>query len=608
MFVNWYLTIVLWLSLVYEVYRIERRLVRGRERERDEEERDEEKERNEKKLPLWPLIISAVSFFVLGLWLGAYDLAISIHIYLLGSITLRIAIYWIVGAFTAKKPFSRSWNFFMVLKEKREWGNRYAPRWSRTIFAIIMIAALLIGAIIFIPRSIGYWQATSFKGDFDSFKTGSIEMFPEIDPTDLRVITSDIARSIAELKRTSAESFVTSVNLGKYEGELCFIATISERPWLGMLVGDSNRIREAVIIPLNDATGEKAKVVTFAAIFTEGLWFGNSILVHASDVFPLRTFTRGYLTAMDNRLVVVTTSYVEVPFGPYTDPRVHVWDPVFGNLIAEYTPENAPEWIIQRWDESYLEAMGNSFGDYRWTAENDLNYWTGLPTFSDRSADPSEPEGLRYQTWGDELTGIYLFDNKRNEQRLEMMIVATNENLTLYSVEHLGLLSPDDAKDLAVAGLPVLPEGKKYFMPLALIYRIGASLFYHIPIYTTSESRYYPFSFALVDCQSRSLLKEETGKYGGMIPTVKALYERVTSGKTESVIEGILTDKDAWVEAGNTRIWLTIDVNGTNHDVLVKAESEDMTPEVIGRILDIEIGQPISVKVDENNIVIEIVD
>ncbi len=606
MFANWYLTIALCLSLLYEVYRIERRLVRGKERERDEEERDDER-RNEEKLPLWPLIISAVSLFFFGLWIGAYDLATPIHIYLLGAITLRLIVYWVVGVFTAKKPFSRSWKFFMVKKRESDYGNQYAPRWSRVIFASIMIIALLVGTLTFIPRSIGYWQATSFKGDFDEFKTATIEMFPEIDPSNLRVITSEIARSIAELKRTSAESVVTSINLGRYEGELCFIATISERPWLGMLVGDSNRIREAVIIPLNDATGEKAKVVPFAAIFTEGLWFGGSILIHASDAFPLRTFTRGYLTAMDNKLVVVTTSYIEVPFGPYTDPRVHVWDPVFGSLIAEYTPNNAPGWVIQRWDESYLEAMGNSFGDYRWTADNDLNYWTGLPMFSDRSADPSEPEGLRYQTWGDELTAVYLFDNKRNEQQLEIMIVATNENLTLYSVDHLGLLSPDDAKELAVANLAPLTEGRTRFTPLALIYRIGMKLFYHIPIYTSSENRYYPDSFALIDCQSRSLLREETGAHGGMIPTVMALYERVTSGKTESIIEGILTDKDSWVEAGNTRIWLTINANGTDYDVLVKAESQNITPEVIGRILDKEIGQPIAVKVDEKNIVLGLV-
>jgi hypothetical protein len=311
---------------------------------------------------------------------------------------------------------------------------------------------------------------------------------------------------------------------------------------------------------------------------------------------------------MEDRVVMVTTSFVEIPFGPLVDPRVHVWVLLSGDLIAEYTPQRAPEWIIQRWDEGYLEAMGNSFGSYRWTSQNDLNYWNGLPRFSDRSAAPSEPEGLRYQMWGDELTAVYLFDNKRNEQILELIIIATNEKLTVYSVDHLGLLSPDDAKELAVAELPALPEGKSYYTPIALIYRIGARLYYHIPIYIRVNERCYPAFFALVDCQSRALLREETGEHGGMIPAAKALYEKV-SGKIptkEKMIEGVVKDKDIWVEAGNTRIWLTITSNGTNIDVLAKAEL--LTPEEMDKLLDKEIGQPIAVRVDENNVIITLVD
>jgi len=580
---------------VIEVWKIEKRLT----------------EKGEKP-PLWPLIVAGISFFLIGILHGSWTLATPIHIYLLWAIILRGIIYWFVSVCTAEKPLSRILGFVSKEeKRKSEWSSdeyrEYHPKWSRVVFVAVLIIALIIASLLFIPRTITYWQATTFKGVIEQYKTGTIEMFPEINPQGLRVITSDIARSIAELKRTSAESLITSVNLGRYEGELCFITTVSERPWMGWgLFGESNKIREAVIIPLNDATGERARVIPFTGIFAEGLWFGNAMDVHGNDAFPLRTFTRAYLTAMDDKLVCVTTSYVEIPFGLFVDPRTHVWDPVSGNLIAEYTPQDAPEWIIQRWDESYLETLGNSFGDHRVTVTNDLNYWTGLPYFSDRSADPSEPEGLRYQTWGEELVAVYLFDNKRNEQRLELIIIATNEDLTLYSVDHLGLLSPDDAKELAITGLPALPEKKTYSTPLALIYRIGSRLFYHIPIYILADSRHYPAYFALVDCQSRSCIRDETGKYGGMIPTVKALYERVTGGVTEREISGTLKDKDTWVENGNTRIWLTITANGTDTDVLAKAEL--LTPETIGRILDKEIGQPIVVKVDENNIVIEIVD
>ncbi|KPJ57231.1 hypothetical protein AMJ49_01305 [Parcubacteria bacterium DG_74_2] len=586
---NWYLTIGLWLSLLIEVWKIEKRLT----------EKDE-------KPPLWPLIVFGLVFLLAGVLHGARTLATPIHLYLFWAAIVRVLIYWFVSAITAKQPFSRIFGFLGQKKESHL-GDEYHPRWKRIILFTVLIIILIVSSFFFVSRTIGYLQATAFRGSINEFQTGSIEMFPEIDPEDLRVITSGIARSIAEIKRTSAESFITSVHLGSYEDQLCFIATVSEKPWLGMLLGDSNRIREAIIVPVNDATGERAKVVPFTGIYAEGLWFGNGISVHANDMFPLRTFSRGYLTAMDQKLVVVTTSFIQIPMGPLIDPKVHVWDPILGNLIAEYSPQNAPEWIIQRWDESYLETMGDSFGDYRWTAANDLNYWTGLPVFSDRSADPSEPEGLRYQTWGEELTAVYLFDNKRNEQILELIMIATNEKLTLYSLDQLGLLSPDDAKELAIAGLPALPEGRIYSTPIALIYRIGTRLYYHIPIYIEIGQRYYPAYFALVDCQSRALLREETGEHGGMTPTVKALYE-IVGGKIptkEKTVEGILKDKDSWIETGNTRIWLTITTNETDVDVFVKAEL--LTPKEMNLLLDKEIGQPIVVKVDEKNVVTEVV-
>jgi len=572
------------MSLLFEFWKIEKRLTEGEKH----------------SLLLWVSVGTA--FLATGIFQGGYTLATPIHIYLLWAVIIRVGIYWFIDVVTAKEPFSRTLGF--LTKEKKYYG--YDWRWGRVIFTFGLITVLLISMAIFVPRTVGYWQALAFKDNVSEFKEATIEMFPEINPEDLRVITSDIARSIAEIKRTSAESKVTSVHLGMYEGQLSFIATISEKPWFGMLVGDSNKIREVIVVPVNDATGEKAKRIPFIGFFAEGLWFGNEIQVHASDTFPLRTFSRGYITTMGDKLVVVTTSFTEIPFGPLVDPRVHVWDPITGDLIAEYTPQNAPEWIIQRWDESYLETMGNSFGDYRWTSQNDLNYWNGLPRFSDRSADPSEPEGLRYQIWGDELTAVYLFDNKRNEQILELMVVATNEKLMVYSIDRLGLLSPDDAKELAIAELPALPEGKSYYTPIALIYRIGTRIYYHIPIYIRVNERCYPAYFALVDCQSRALLREETGKHGGMIPAVKALYAKV-SGKTpieETIIDGTLKDKDIWVKNGNTRIWLTVTSNGTDINVLAKAEL--LTPKEIDILLDKEIGQPIAVKVDEENTIIAV--
>lgn len=579
MFINWFLTIFLCLSILLEVRKVVKEL---------------EMEEWERKATFF---ISTIIFFVAGAILGAYTIAIPIHLYLFWAFILRSIPFWIVSVITAKEPFARTKR--LVSKE----GEISASR----VIALIILIFLLVGVLAFFgPRSISYWQAITFKGMIREFQKGSIELFPEINPAGLRVTTSEIARSIAEIKRTSAESWITSVHLGMYENELSWICTVSEKPTFGMLIGSSNAIREVIAIPVTDATGEKAKVIPFRAFYAEGLWFGNDIKVHGNDVFPLRSFSRGYITSQNGRLVLVTTSYVET-FGPLIDLKIHVWDPITGELIGEYTPYDAPEWVVQRWDEEALRIMGDAFGDFRWTAENELNYWNGIPRFSDRSADPSEPEGLRYQMWNGELTAVYLFDNKRNSQVLELVIIATREGIKIYSLDHLGLLSPDDAKELAISGLPDLPEGKIYYTPLALIYRIGSRLFYHIPIYIEiqDQERYYPQYFALVDCQSRSYVRESVEKYGGMTETIKAVYEKVRAPSKEEIIEGEVIDKDEWVENGNTRIWLTLNANGTEINVLVKAEL--LNPGEMHLLLDKKIGDKIAIKIDKNNVVTKVI-
>ncbi|RLI06788.1 hypothetical protein DRO32_05105, partial [Candidatus Bathyarchaeota archaeon] len=190
------------------------------------------------------------------------------------------------------------------------------------------------------------------RSSFKEMALGNASLFPEIDPDQLRLTTSEIARSIAEMKKTSAASKVTSVHLGIYNGELCWIATVSEPPAFGsLLLGPSNRIREVIIIPVTDATGERAIVLPLRADYAEGLWFPKDIRVRAQDLYPTRTFSRAYLTwsPEHNKLVYITTSYYQVPLGPLKDPMVHVWDPQTGALLTSYRPEEAPDWVIQRW-------------------------------------------------------------------------------------------------------------------------------------------------------------------------------------------------------------------------------------------------------------------
>lgn len=596
MFINLFITLLLWLTLLIDLKKLEKWVAKKRE-EITEGEFDRWRRRRWPRgiragKRIWIFVVALLS--IAGFFHGIATMATPVHIYIIWAIVLRGGTYWAVHELTDEKAFLQK---FPKLSLKKKVGV------AITVCGVLFLSFLYPA---FCLRTVGFARASAMRGTMDKFEIGTVEMFPEIDPESLRVTTSGIARSIAELKRTSAASLVTSVHLGMYNGTLAWICTVSETPLFGrLLLGGSNRVREIIVVPVNDATGEKSILIPVKMTFGEGLWFQNGIKIHGTDRFPFRTFTRGYVTGHGEDIVLVTTSYFDGILALY-DPKVHVWSLITGDLVGQYTPNDAPDWVVQRWDENYVENMGDKFGDFRWTSENELNYWNGVPYFSDRSADPSEPEGLRYQIWDDELTAVYLFDNKRNKEILELVMTATREGLTLYSVDHLKLLSPDDAKEAAIAGLPALPEKRQYRTPLALIYRIGSEIYYHIPIYTLAERHYYPAYFALVRTTDRSVFREDVGKHGGMTGAIKAVYELVGVEPTEErTITGTLDTKYEYIEGGNTRYWLTIRTEeDALIDVLIKVES--LTQEEVLKILKTDIGDGISVVVDQNNVVTEV--
>ena len=557
---------------------------------------------------------------IIGYFHGCSTIFMPIHIYLLWLVPIRLlalAAIVLAGRWLARRMAKLgvpSLRGLLAKRPAREMIKKVMSK--RLVKAIVVLAILVVIAAgpIGVPlafRAVDFSRANHMLSYFKEVGVGSVDIFPEVDPDQLRVTTSEIARSIAEVKKTSAASLVTSVHLGMYGGELCWIATISEPPLFGsLLLGDSNRIREAIVVPITDATGERAEVVPLKAMYGEGLWFDRDIRVHAQDLFPSRTFTRAYLTwsPEHNGLVYVTTSYYEVPFGPLTDPMVHIWDPRTGALLGQYRPDEAPDWVVQRWDEEWLEAMGAAFGSFRWTADNELNFWNGLPYYSDRSAEPAEPQGLRYQLWPNgELVGVYLFQNKRNPSLLELVIIARRDGLYLYSLDHLALISPSEAKAVAKAGLPELPAGH-YSTPLALLYRIGSDLYYHIPIFIVQDGHYYPTYFALVRATDRRLIRVDCAEVGGLREAIVMAYSLVGREVERYItVSGTLVGKHEYVEGGNTRIWLDIRLeNGSVVHVLAKVELLD--PEDVYLLLTKEVGDPISVLVDKDMVVIDVLE
>jgi len=589
MFINLYLTMALWMTLLIEAKMVLTRIFR------EEHYNYGRSSTYTIKMPSWPWAIIVPLLLLLGFFHGSFTLTIPMHIYILNAAITRVILLGVVHELTDDKAFLQK-------LPKLKWTK------IKFAVAVIFIIVLLFATFIwpaFYQRSIGFWRADVMKSSITAFESGSIEMFPEITPEELRLTTADVAKSIAETKKSSSASWITSVHLGMYNRALSWICTVSETPVLGMLIFDANKIRELIIIPVTDATGEKAQVVPARMLFGEGLWWDKDANVHGSDSSALRTFSRGYVTQNDEgKFVVVTTSYFEQPFGPLYDSRIHVWDPITGDLLGEYTAGNAPAWIIQRWDESYLETMGTEFGHFRSTTNNDLDYWIGVPKYSDRSAEPSEPEGLRYQMWNNEINAVYIFDNARNEEIMELLIIATSQSTTVYSMDHLQFIGADDAKEAAISGLPPLADDREYRTPMALLYRIGSSVYYHIPIYSLSGEHYFPAYFTLVRAGDRTVIRKQASDFGGMLGAVHETYKlaggELVKPPSEAIeISGIVEYKYNYTVNGSTTWILGIRAaNGTTIEVY--ATASDFPRELVSRLIQLKIGDTITVIIDSN--------
>ncbi|RLI07534.1 hypothetical protein DRO32_03735 [Candidatus Bathyarchaeota archaeon] len=201
--------------------------------------------------------------------------------------------------------------------------------------------------------------------------------------------------------------------------------------------------------------------------------------------------------------------------------------------------------------------------------------------------------------------GVYLFQNKRNPSLLELVIIARRDCVYLYSLNHLALISPSEAKNVAKAGLPALPGGE-YRTPLALLYRIGDQLYYHIPVFIYQGGHYIPAYFALVRATDRRCFRTSCAELGGLREAILAAYALAgREARRYTTIEGTLVGKYEYVEEGNTRIWLDIRLpNGTVVSVLAKVELLD--PEDVYLLLSKQVGDRISVVVDEKRVVVDV--
>ena len=100
----------------------------------------------------------------------------------------------------------------------------------------------------------------------------------------------------------------------------------------------------------------------------------------------------------------------------------------------------------------------------------------------------------------------------------------------------------------------------------------------------------------------------DCAEVGGLREAIVMAYSLVGREVERYItVSGTLVGKHEYVEGGNTRIWLDIRLeNGSVVHVLAKVELLD--PEDVYLLLTKEVGDPISVLVDKDMVVIDVLE
>jgi hypothetical protein len=142
-----------------------------------------------------------------------------------------------------------------------------------------------------------------------------------------------------------------------------------------------------------------------------------------------------------------------------------------------------------------------------------------------------------------------------------------------------------------------------------LMYSLGGKFYYSIPYYKKEANTILPQMVAVVNAEDQSMgfhtIKNPRDPTEVSMATTYAFQRIGVNTIGENQINGTLVDKKEYVEDGNTRWFLNIQTpEGKAIEVLVRVEVLHI--EEISRIINLKLGDPISVRVDQDNVVAEV--
>jgi len=280
-----------------------------------------------------------------------------------------------------------------------------------------------------------------------------------------------------------------------------------------------------------------------------------------------------------------------------------------------------PSWLEgqMRYPEEFLEKQ---IEVYNWYFQEDFQKWQRNEFYEltlDNAGNPIEDVRYIVMPINGKLTwcAVRLVEwYKGTTRNLAGMYVAPCGDKTgkVYFVDFKGqtIIGPDVALSIVRSNQemkskhPIFDQWKNGNI---LMYSINERFYYVIPYYKEEAAMLLPQMVTVVNAQDQSMgfypIQNPKDPNEVSMATTYAFQRIGVKTTEEAVFNGTLVAKNEYIENGNTRWLLNIQLtDGTTIEVLAKVEK--LTRESISKIVNLKVGDMISVRVDTTRVVMEI--
>lgn len=447
-----------------------------------------------------------------------------------------------------------------------------------TFFGIIALIILLIAQGLW---NFGMMRGVRSASYFDGLiKPGEGLPFNNEIPDDLlRMTTPELAKSIALSRMAEFGSGVQilSTHVTMYKNRLTWINTVaSTNLWA------DNSIKGLVTVDANDPSKvEILKDITFAVgeglltIYPFTLGDAGARLYHGTSTDF--NYGRQYMTQDPNGewKLIVTSTYPRASDWVNEIHGVYVFNKM-GALENYYEQGAIPSWIVQVYDEGWLEGMISNWGGFR-RGDHDFDVWAAgllwIKGPSNARIEMSEDTRFILDPDIGDVSAMVMVCPAGNARTLAGMFKATRDGIFYYDYREQGVISGDYAEEVIEKNIVARINGQ-VDATMPLLYPYKGRLTWFVPVYykdlgadnkASEDDTLRLFELGIVDAVTEKcyVTKEEGCKTGAaLVKLAKTGFDEVMSGITPQ-------PKPTELEISGNITYISSVFDGTKHIITV---------------------------------------